>query len=175
MKKRLVCKRSKGPRRDQLRDGKTQARSSIGGLPYQTKFGPLRGERKEVVAKEVAKLREVGFIRSVKYPKWCVNVVMVHKADEGWHMCINFTNLNTVCQKDNYLLPSVDNLVDKSSRAELLNFMDTHARYNQTQMSKEDEEKKTFVTNKGTFHYTRMSFGLRNTMETFQRLMNKVF
>lgn len=57
----------------------------------------------------------------------------------------------------------------------MLCFMDAHAEYNQIQILEEDEEKMAFITNEGTFCYTRMSFGLKNTGATFQRLMDKIF
>ena len=42
-------------------------------------------------------------------------------------------------------------------------------------MDEEDQEKTLFVTNQGLFCYKVMSFGLKNTGATYQRLMNKMF
>ena len=42
-------------------------------------------------------------------------------------------------------------------------------------MDEEDQEKTLFVTNQGLFCYKVMSFGLKNTGVTYQRLMNKMF
>ena len=61
-------------------------------------------ERDRVIAEEVGKLQEVGFIREVYYPDWLANVVMVKKANGKWRMCIDFTDLNKACTKDNYSL-----------------------------------------------------------------------
>src|ERR1041384_7546590 len=38
-------------------------------------------------------------------------------------------------------------------------------------MSREDEEKTTFITPNGCYYYTRMPFGLKNVGATFQRAM----
>lgn len=105
-------------------------------------------------------------------PKWLVNIVMVHKGDEGWRMCVDFTNLKKAYLKDNYLMPKVDALVDKSSGCELLNFMVTRFDYNQVTMSKEDEEKTSFITEEGTFCFRVMLIGLCKVGVTFQRLMD---
>lgn len=51
----------------------------------------------------------------------------VCKVDDRWRMCVDFTNLNKACSRDNYPLPLVDALVDKSSSYELL--MDAHLDY----------------------------------------------
>ena len=53
--------------------------------------------------------------------------------------------------------------------------MDAFFGYNQIKMDKEDQEKTLFVTNQGLFCYKVMSFGLKNTGATYQRLMNKMF
>lgn len=42
-------------------------------------------------------------------------------------------------------------------------------------MFEEDEEKMTFITDEGTFCYTRMPFGVRNVGETSKKLMDKIF
>ncbi|GJS36547.1 reverse transcriptase domain-containing protein [Tanacetum coccineum] len=42
-------------------------------------------------------------------------------------------------------------------------------------MTKEDEEKTTFITSQGIFCYTKMPFGLRNAGATYQRLVDKAF
>ena len=127
------------------------------------------------MAKEVRKLLEADFIREVYYPDWLANVVMVKKNDEKWRMCVDFTDLNRACPKDNYSLPRIDTLVDLTARHELLSFMDAFSGYNQIKMKEKDQEKTSFVTNQGFFCYKVMSFGLKNVGATYQRLMNKMF
>ena len=57
---------------------------------------------------EVNKLLAANFIREVYYPEWLANVVMVKKANGKWRMCVNFTDLNSTCLKDSFLLPRID-------------------------------------------------------------------
>lgn len=116
----------------------------LGACPVRQKLCPLKG--KEAVVKEVDKLRESRIVRPVRYPKWLTNVVMIHKTDAKWHMCVDFTNLKAACLKDCYPLP-VDHLVDKSLGVMLLSFMDAQAGYNQIHKSKEDKEKIVFIAN----------------------------
>ena len=42
-------------------------------------------------------------------------------------------------------------------------------------MDETDQERTSFVTNQGLFCYKVMSFSLKNTGATYQRLMNKMF
>ena len=103
------------------------------------------------MVEEIRKLLEADFIREVYYPNWLANVVMVKKANEKWRMCINFTDLNRACPKDNYPLPWIDTLVDSTARHELLSFMDTFSGYNQIKMNEDDQERTSFVTSKDFF------------------------
>ena len=120
-------------------------------------------------------MQEAGFIREVYYLDWLANVVMVKKANGKWKMCVDFTDLNKVCPKDSYLLPRVDVLVDFTAQHQLLSFMDAFYRYNPIRMDESDQEKTSFVTIQSLFCYKVMSFGLKNTGATYQRLMNKMF
>ena len=100
---------------------------------------------------------------------------MVKKNNEKWRMCVDFIDLNRACLKDSYPLPRIDTLVDSTARHELLSFMDSFSGYNQIKMKEEDQEKTSFVTSQGLFCYKVMSFELKNTGATYQRLMNKMF
>ena len=100
---------------------------------------------------------------------------MVKKANGKWRMCVDFTNLNRACPKDNYPLPRIDIMVDSTVRHELLSFMDAFSGYNQIKMEEDDQERTSFVTSQGLFCYKIMSFGLKNAGVTYQRLMNKMF
>ena len=117
----------------------------------------------------------MGFIREVYYPDWLVNVIIVKKANEKWRMCIDFTDLNKTCPKNSYPLPRVNVLVDSIAQHQLLSFMDAFFGYNQIRMDELDQEKTSFVTSQGLFCYKVMSFGLKNAVATYQRLMNKMF
>lgn len=88
-------------------------------------------------------------------------------------MCIDFTDLNKACPKDDFPLPRIDHLIDSTSGCELLSFLDAYSGYHQINMCKEDEEKNSFITPYGTYYYVKMPFGLKNADATFQRLMQK--
>jgi len=62
-------------------------------------------EKNKAIIEEVDKLLKVGFIQACQYLKWVANIVMVKKANGAWRMCVDFTDLNKACPKENYLLP----------------------------------------------------------------------
>ena len=143
--------------------------------PVRQKKKVFAPERDNAIKEEVQKLTLAKFIREVYYPYWLANVVMVKKANWKWRMCVDFTDLNKVCPKDNYPLPRVDQLVDSTAGHRLLSFMDAFSRYNQIRMDETNQEKTSFVTSQGLFCYKVMPFGLKNAGATYQRLVNHMF
>jgi len=89
-------------------------------------------------------------------------------------MYIDFIDLNKACPKDNFPLPRMDKLVDSTSAHELLSFMDSFFGYNQVHMNEIDQEKTSFITDRGLYCYKMMPFGLKNARATYQRLVNKM-
>ena len=93
-------------------------------------------ERENAIKEKVQKLTATKFIWEVYYPDWLANVVMVKKANGKWRMCVDFTNLDKACPKDNYSLPCIDQLVNLTAGHKLLSFMDAFSGYNQIRMDK---------------------------------------
>ena len=150
-------------------------------LTMDTKVRPMWQRRRKfneerclVIKEETQKLLNVGHIREIQYPEWLANVVLVKKANGKWRMCVDFTDLNKACPKDSYPLPSIDALVDSASGCKMLSFLDAFSGYNQIKMHPRDESKTTFMTEKCSYCYKVMSFGLKNASATYQRLMDKV-
>ena len=57
----------------------------------------------------------------------------------------------------------------------MLSFMDAFSGYNQILMHTSDQEDTSFITDRGTYHYRVMPFGLKNAGATYQRLVNTIF
>jgi hypothetical protein len=51
---------------------------------------------------KVQRLLDTRFIREVYYLSWLTNIVMVKKKNVKWRMCIDFTDLNKSCPKDDF-------------------------------------------------------------------------
>jgi hypothetical protein len=106
---------------------------------------------------------------------WLANPVIVPKANGKLQMCIDYTSLNKACPKDLYSLPRIDQIVDSTSRCDLLSFLDAYSGFHQIQMSREDRKHTAFVTVDGLYCYVVMPYGLKNTLPTFVRAMSKTF
>jgi hypothetical protein len=142
--------------------------------PMKQKLRKISNEKAEGERNKVKRLMSAGVIKEVTYPEWLANTVMVKKANGKWRMCIDFTDLNKACPKDEFPLPRIDSLVDAAATSELMSLLDYCSGYHQIWMKKEDEPKTSFITPSGTYCYLRMPEGLKNVGESFNRMTAKV-
>jgi hypothetical protein len=142
--------------------------------PRKQKLQKISNDKVEGARNEVKRLLSVGVIREMTYIEWLANTVMVKKANKKWRMCIDFTDLNKACPKDEFPLPRIDSLVDAAATLKLMSLLDCYSRYHQIWMKKEDEPKTSFITSSGTYCYLRMPEGLKNAGGSFSRMTAKV-
>ncbi|XP_013624768.1 PREDICTED: uncharacterized protein LOC106330925 [Brassica oleracea var. oleracea] len=92
--------------------------------PIRQKRRKLVPDRSKAVNEEVNRLLGAGSIAEVHYPEWLANPVVVKQKNGKWRVCVDFTDLNKACPKDNYPLPNIDRLVESTAGNEMLTFMD---------------------------------------------------
>ena len=102
--------------------------------PVHQKIRVFALEWDNAIKEEVQKLEVAKFIREVYYPNWLANVVMMKKANGKWRICVDFTELNKACPKNSYPLLRIDQLVDLTTKHQLLSFMDAFSGCNQIRM-----------------------------------------
>jgi hypothetical protein len=99
--------------------------------PRKEKLQKMSDDKAEGARNEVKRLLSAGVIREVTYPEWLANIVMVKKANGKWRMCIDFTDLNKACPKDEFPSPRIDSLVDATATSELMSLLDCFSSYHQ--------------------------------------------
>ena len=109
------------------------------------------------------------------YYEWLANVVVVPKKGSKWRVCMDYTNHNEACLKDNFQLPRIDRIVNASARHRMLSFLDAFSGYHYIPMHPPDAEKKTFITPHELYCYNMIPFSLKNARATYQRLVTKIF
>ena len=108
------------------------------------------------------------------YPQWLANTIVVKKKTGKWHVCVDFTNLNRACPKNPFPMPRIDQLVNATVSHPRMSFLDAFQGYHQIPLALEDQEKISFVTPVGNYHYKVMPFGLKNAGSTYQHMMTKM-
>ena len=144
------------------------------GQPLYT--GPRRLDQiKLAQAKaEFQKLELAGIIRRADSP-WASPLHMVQKSDGSWRPCGDYRRLNNVTRPDRYPLPNIRDFTNNLRGCKFFSKLDLVKGYNQVPMSEADICKTAIVTPFGLFEFLYMPFGLKNTAQTFQRLMDRIF
>ena len=99
---------------------------------------------------------------------------MVLKSDGSWRPCGDYRRLNGVTVPDTYPLPNMMDFTAKMSGCRYFSKVDLRKGYHQIPMNAADIPKTAIITPFGLYEYTRMTFGMRNAGNTFQRLMDRV-
>ncbi|XP_071695439.1 uncharacterized protein [Rutidosis leptorrhynchoides] len=138
----------------EIAEHKLNANPSL--TPVRQKKRDMVPERSEWLKAEVDKLVKANILREVRYQTWVANPVLVKKPDGSWRMCVDFTDINKACPKDNYPLPEIDWKVKSLDGFRYKCFLDAYKGYHQIQMAADDEDKTAFHTSQGIYCYTKM-------------------
>ncbi|GBN73259.1 Transposon Ty3-G Gag-Pol polyprotein [Araneus ventricosus] len=138
--------------------------------PYRT--SPV--EEHEIKS-QVEKLLQAGLIKESNSP-YSSPVTLAFKRDEGkkTRLCIDFRKLNALCKSDSEPLPLMDSLLDKLSKAKLLNSLDLTSGYWHVPIHPKDTEKLAFCTNFGLYEWCRLPFGIKVAPAIFNRLIRRI-
>ena len=90
-------------------------------------------------------------------------------------MLIDFRKLNKATRKDHYLLPFIDQMLERLSKHTHFCFLDGYSSSSQIPVSQPNQEKTTFTCPFGTYAYRCMPFGLCNSPASFQRYMTAIY
>ena len=112
-------------------------------------------------------MKQVGAIKKIFYLEWLANTGVVKKKNGKWRVCVDFTDLNKACPKDPFPVPRIDQLVDATLGHPRMSFLDAFQGYHQIPLALDDQEKTSFVTLVGNYHYKVMPFCLKNAGFTY--------
>ena len=87
---------------------------------------------------------------------------------------MDYRQLNLHTCKDSYPLPRIETCLDSLGGSKFFSSLDLRSGYWQAAIDPAFADKTAFVTRKGTFRFTVLSFGLTNAPALFQKLMDLV-
>ena len=117
-----------------------------------------------------------GIIKLVERLDWVSLMVVQEKKAKGEiQICVDLRKLNDACIHAPFPTPVSDEILDGVGGQEAYSFMDGFSGYHHIRIAREDRSKTTFATEWGSFQYTVISFGLKNTPTIYSRVVVVVF
>lgn len=90
-----------------------------------------------------------------------------------YRLFIDYRWLNENTVDEHYPLSSLEEILDKLSGSKVFSTLDLKSWYHQVHMRPEDIEKTALMFGRGHYQFLLMPFGLKKSLLTFQRLMDK--
>ena len=143
------------------------------GPPKYAKARRLAPDVFREVQEEFRSLERLGILRKSCSP-WSSPLHVVPKADGAKKPCGDFRQVNDATEPDQYPLPHLHDFARNLHGCGIFSKVDLVKGYHQIPVAPADIPKSAIITPFGLWEYTRMPFGLRNSAQTFQRLMDSV-
>jgi len=138
------------------------------------KVYPLNVKEQEELDKFLEKHLKSEWIQPFKSP-CVVPFFFIKKKDRSLRPVQDYWWLNKAMIKNKYLLPLIQELINKVRGAKYFIKLDIQWGYNNVRIREGDEWKVAFWTNRGLFEPLVMYFGMCNLSTTFQLIMDTLF
>ena len=141
-------------------------------VPVATKNRSYSESDKKIIEEEVAKLLEDGVIEPSQ-SLWRAQVLITKDERHKKRMVIDYSQtVNRFTHLDAYPVPRIDEQINDIAKAKYYSSTDLKSAYYQVPLAKEDREFTAVEANGKLYHYCRMSFGVKNGVSAFQRIIN---
>ncbi|MCO5567985.1 hypothetical protein L7F22_021681 [Adiantum nelumboides] len=130
--------------------------------------------QQEEVMRQVNELVQKEMVRPSSSP-FCSPILLVHKKDDTYRMCVNYRALYKITIKNKFPVPRIEDLFDKLQGLTYFSRIDLKGGYHsQIRIVNEDILKTAFRTTFGLYEYLVMPFGLTNVPATFNCMMERL-
>ena len=120
-------------------------------------------------------LEAQGVIAQVTTPtKWISSMVAVPRKNGKLRICLDPKDLNRAIQRENYQLPTVEDIATRLHGAKVFTVMDIRNGFWHVSLDKESSYLTTFQTPFGCYRWKRIPFGISSAPEVFQRKMHEL-
>lgn len=128
-----------------------------------------------ILNNELDEMLRLGVIEESHSP-WNSPVLLVKKSTGEYRFCFDGRRLNELTKHDSYPLPRIDRILNMLRDAKYISSIDLRKAFWQIPLHESSKEKTAFsVPGRGLFHFNVMPFGLCNSAQTQQRLVDALF
>ncbi|EZG42860.1 putative Pol polyprotein, partial [Gregarina niphandrodes] len=170
----ILAKHSKCWLRPRIGQVKAKARFRVEGKPHKARLKPIRPELQSELDRQVDDMLGMGVIVPSESP-WGARPVFVKKKTGEWRVCIDYREVNKCMTLDAYPIPNLWEQVQQAAGHKYYICLDCNQGFFNVPLEEESQPLTAFVSKKGTFQYTVVPFGVKNSPIVFQRIMDQIF
>lgn len=141
------------------------------GPPVSARPRPLPPDKFEKVKAEFQRMQDMGICRPSK-SSWSSPLHVVVKKNGELRPCGDYRRLNYITKPDRYPIPHIQHCSYLLANKKIYTRLDLQRAYHNIGIAEQDIEKTAITTPFGLYEFPRMTFGLRNAAQTFQRFLN---
>lgn len=143
--------------------------------PFKQKQYPLSPHLSKILNDEIDDMLNLKVIEPSNSP-WSSPLMMVKKSSGEYRVCFDGRKLNSITKHDAYPLPRIDSILNNLRDAKYISSIDLKKAFWQVPLDVSSREKTAFpVAGRGLFQFTVMPFGLCNSAQMQQRLVDSLF
>lgn len=132
---------------------------------------PLPPDKYNKVKAEFQRMQEMGICRPSK-SNWASPLHVVIKKNGELRPCGDYRQLNALTKPDRYPIPRIQDCTYLLHGKTIFTRIDMQRAYHNIGINEQDIPKTAITTPFGLYEFTRMTFGLKNAAQTFQRFLN---
>ena len=95
--------------------------------------------------------------------------------EKRWRLVVDFRNVNKKLIADKFPLPRIDDILDQLCRAKYFSCLDLISGFHQIELDEQSRDITSFSTDKGSFRFNRLPYGIKIAPNSFQRMMSIAF
>ncbi|GFT59622.1 retrovirus-related Pol polyprotein from transposon 17.6 [Trichonephila clavipes] len=123
--------------------------------------------------RQIADLEKAGII-SKSNSQYNTPALFV-KQKEKWRLVLDFRKLNEITLTQNFVIPTLDDILHEISGSNYFSALDMKSAFNQIPLHVADRHKTAFSTPDGDkYEFNRLCFGLKNSPKAFQSIAQEV-